>query len=135
MKTEVCFMDSQLIGAGTLMLLAYMGFQFEMQYPEWLPVFFSAVIGSIQASAARLSRGFLKGVWSIIWAVIAGVSCGLIVGQSTGSIMGLEANVAIVLPVYIFALIGARLVMWLSTGVDVAAIGQSILDRLIRTKD
>ena len=128
-------MDSQLIGAGAIMLLAYFGVVFEMDMPSWAPLLGSAVIGSVQASTVRIRRGFIKGIWSVSWAFVAGVTAGMIIGQAIGAMMGFKGSVAMVLPVYLFSLFGSRLVMWFSTDVDVAKIGQWFIDRLTKSKN
>lgn len=120
-------MDSQIIGAFTIIALAWFGISFDV--PEWIPLVAAAVTGSLQAAAIRIRRGYVKGFGSAVWAIIAGLSAGLLIGPSIAAIAGLEVSTgAAVLPVYIFALLGGRLILWLSTDVDVHKIGNAGVD-------
>jgi len=126
--------DLQLSGALTLVLVGTVTMAFGDVLPEWAPIAVAAVIGSGQAVSARISKKYVKGFWAVVWAFLAGVSCGVFVGQSVGAIFSLTMTGGIVLPVYIFALMGGRLVMWFSVGVSVEAIGTRIVEVLTGKK-
>ena len=128
-------MDTQLIGALTLMLLAFLGVTFDMTVPSWLPVLLSAFSGSIQSLFARVKKEYVKGVGAIFSAFIAGMTGGLIMGYSVGVIMGLGGSIAIILPVYIFALMGGRLVLFIATGVNIEDIGNAIIRMFTKNKN
>jgi len=126
--------DLQLSGALSLVLLGTVTTVFGGILPEWAPIAVAAAIGSGQAVSARVSRQYVKGFWAVLWAFLAGVSCGIFVGQSVGAMFSLTMTGGIVLPIYIFALMGGRLVMWFSVGVDVEAIGTRIIQALTGKK-
>jgi len=126
-------MDVQILGALTISALAFFGFNYEI-HPS-LVIWIAAIVGSIQATTARIKRGYLKGFFTIVWTLIAGVTAGILIGKSVGHIMGLTDNVAVILPIYIFALIGGRLISWLIVDVDIAKIGESIVGRFFPTKE
>ena len=48
-------------------------------------------------------------------------------GYGAGAMMGLEGSIAIILPVYIFALMGGRLVLYIATGISIEGIGDTIV--------
>ncbi len=129
------YMDTQLIGASFLVLLAWFGVTFDMTVPTWLPVVLSAFSGSIQSLFARVKRGFVKGAGAMFSAFIAGMTGGLVMGYSVGVMMGLEGSIAIILPVYIFALMGGRLVLYIATGVSIEEIGNSIIGMFTKNKN
>ena len=128
-------MDSQVIGALALVLLAFMGVTFQMEVPPWLPIVLSAFSGSVQSLFARVKRGFVKGAGAIFSAFIAGMTGGLVMGYSVGVMMGLEGSIAIILPVYIFALMGGRLVLYIATGVSIEEIGNTIIGMFTKDKN
>lgn len=125
-------LDSQIIGVVSLVAIAVFGIELEGLIHPYLVISLAAVIGSIQATAARMSRGFIKGFGAITWTLIAGVSSGLLLGLSVGKIMGMTDNIAIILPVYIFSIIGGRLLIWIIVDVDIAQIGNNLIDRLMK---
>ena len=128
---KVVKMDVQILGALLFSALALAGINYEI-HPS-LVVLLAAVIGSIQATTARMKRGYVKGFFTIIWTFIAGVTAGLFLGKAVGTIIGvMNDDVAIILPIYIFALIGGRLVSWLIVDLDVAKIGNGLIDRLTK---
>ena len=120
-------MDCQMIGAGFFVILAWAGITFDASMPIWLPVFLSAMSGSIQSLFARVKEGYIKGLGAMSWAFVAGMTGGLIIGQSIGVMFGLKNSIAIILPVYIFALMGGRLVLYIAIGVSVEEIGDIIV--------
>ena len=128
-------MDTQLIGALTLMLLAFLGVTFDMTVPTWLPIVLSAFSGSVQSLFARVNKNFVKGLGAIVSAFTAGMTGGLIMGYSVGIIMGLGGSIAIILPVYIFALMGGRLVLYIATGVSIEEIGNAIIRMFTKNKN
>ena len=127
-------MDCQLVGAGVLVLLALFGVTFDMTIPPWLPVCLSAFTGSTQALFARAKKGYIKGVGALFFAFIGGNTAGILMGYSLGSMMGLGGDIAIILPVYIFSLIGGRLVLYISTGLSVEPIADKIVGWFIKPK-
>lgn len=133
--TQVDKMDTQLIGAFFLMVLAWMGVTFDMSIPPWLPICLSAFSGSVQSLFARMGKGFVKGKGAMMSAFVGGMTGGLIIGYSIGVMMGLKGSIAIILPVYIFSLMGGRLVLYMSTGVSVEDIGNTIVGMFTRRKD
>jgi len=128
-------MDTQLIGAFFLILLAWAGVTFDMSIPDWLPVVASAFSGSVQSLFARIKKGFVKGIGTIFSAFAMGMTGGLIIGYAIGVMMGLEGSIAIILPVYIFALMGGRLVFYIATGMSVEGIADTIVGFFTRKKD
>lgn len=129
------YMDTQLIGASFLVLLAWFGVTFDMTIPPWLPVALSAFSGSVQSLFARVKRGFVKGAGAMFSAFLAGMTGGLVMGYSVGVMMDLEGSIAIILPVYIFALMGGRLVLYIATGVSVEEIGNTIIGMFTKNKN
>jgi len=128
-------MDTQLIGAFFLMVLAWAGMTFDMTIPSWLPIVSSALTGSVQSMFARAKKGYVKGFRAMVSAIIGGLSGGLIMGYSVGVIMGLEGSIAIILPVYIFSLMGARLALFIATEASVEGVGNGIIGLFSRKKD
>lgn len=128
-------MDVQIVGAGFIVILAWMGLTFDMVIPDWLPILLSAKSGSIQSLFARVKHGYVKGVGAMFWAFIAGMTGGVIIGHSVGVMMGLEGSIAVILPVYIFALMGGRLVLYIATGVSVEDIGNTIVGMFTKNKN
>jgi len=125
-------MDSQIIGACALMVLAWLGFSYDMVLPDWVPIYTAAVIGSLQALFVRKKRGFVKGRGHIVWALFAGITGGVIFGSGFSAILGVNVESGAILFNYIFGLMGARIVLWLSTGLDIPKAGNAILDRLLK---
>ena len=128
-------MDTQLIGAFALMFLALLGVTFDMTIPAWLPVVSSAVTGSIQSLFARARKGYIKGFKAMFSAFTGGLSGGFIMGYGAGVIMGLEGSIAIILPVYIFSLMGARLALFIATEASVEGVGNGIIGMFNRKGD
>ena len=95
----------------------------------------SAVIGSTQALFARVKRGFVKGFGAVFSAFVAGITSGFIMGHSIGAMMDLEGSTAIILPIYIFSLIGGRLVLYIATGVSIEDIGNTIIGMFTKNKN
>jgi len=125
--------DAQTIGAAALVAIAAMGMVIP-EIPHELVVIAAATVGSIQAASARFRNGSLKGWGHMAWAFIAGFTAGYLIGRAVADIMGLTSDMSELLPVYIFSLMGGRLVLYFITGFNIEALGDWIVSVITRKK-